>query len=100
MILAPLRFQRAHWICRFGLCDRRGFRVEGDFVRGFEQVLPGEALSAIGSSERAERHRQLGMGFGDTEVSGPMQSEEAFHCAEALLDPEAAFGDQTVEALL
>lgn len=60
----------------FDLCDCLGLRDEGDLVRGFEQVLPDR------------RHRQLRVGFGDAEVAGAVQSEEAFHRAEALLPPE------------
>jgi len=73
---------------RVWLCDCGGVRVECDFVCGLEQVLPDC------------RHRQLGVSFGDPKVAGAVQTEEAFHRAKALLDPEPAFGNQFVEPFL
>ncbi len=86
MALVPLSLQRAYRSCRFGLRDCRGLRVEFDLVRGLEQVLPDC------------RHRQLGVGFGQPEISGTMKAKEALHRAEALPDPEAAFRNQLVKA--
>ena len=77
--LYPLSFQRIQRFRWFLLCDCWGFRVEGNFVCGFEQVLPDC------------RHRQLGVGFGEAKVSRAVQTEEAFHRAEALFTPEPAF---------
>ena len=63
-----------------------GLRGEGDLVCGLEQVLPDRG------------HRQLGVGFGLPDITGPVEAEEAFYLAKALLDPKPAFGDEPVEA--
>ncbi len=79
ILFGPLAFWQAKRFWWSGLCDCRCLRVEGDLVCGFEQVLPDR------------RHRQLGVCFGQPEISGAMQTKEALHRAEALLDPKPAF---------
>ena len=73
---------------RVWLCDCGSLRVEGDFVCGLEQVLPDCG------------HRQLGVGFADAKGAGAVSPKEALHGAEALLNPEPAFGNQFVEPFL
>ena len=74
--LAPLPFRGAYrfWWC--GLCDCRGLQGEDDLVCGLEQVLSDC------------RERQLGVGFGDAEIAGAVQSEEALHCTEGMVLPQ------------
>jgi len=45
-------------------------------------------------------HDHLRVGFGDPEVSRSMQSKEPLHCAKALFDAKALFGNQLAKALL
>jgi len=59
-------------------CDCRGLRVEGDLVRGLEQVLPDR------------RHRRLGVGLVHLEIPCAVRAEEPFHDPCAPVDPDPA----------
>ena len=59
-----------------------------DRVCGLEQGL------------REGGHDHLRVGFGDPEVSHSRQSKQPQHCAKALFDAKALFGDQLAKALL
>ncbi|MEJ6770204.1 MAG: hypothetical protein QNK95_11965, partial [Paracoccaceae bacterium] len=45
-------------------------------------------------------HDHLRVGFDGPEVSHPRQSKQPLHCAKALFDAKALFGNQLVKALL